>query len=297
MTKVPEFVNNYLSKFFGLRLITKMDFDHLFKTLTDLDQQLKGRIVCEYLPNTYKIRERYKEITSLIRPRGVSNSKKIRVGNSSDGGYVCLDNFDNVTSAVSLGIKDDVTWDIDIAKRGIDVYQYDYTIDHLPVTHPKFHFNKLKVSSEDGDGEISLNSILRSNDLLKPKSVFLKMDIEGSEWETLLTASDETLNSFTQIVCELHDFNLIISDGFYDKLINVLNKLKNKFEVFHIHGNNCAPLLICSGVGTIPQVLEISFANKEIFSFYDNKEEFPTNLDSPSSIAMPDYRIDFATDR
>lgn len=294
MNKLMEFSNKYLSKLFGVRLINQMDFNLLYKTLTDLDQQLKGRIICEYLPNTPEIRHRFQEITNLIKPKTVTNAPKLRVGNSSDGGYVCLNSFDNVSSAVSLGIKDDVTWDLDIAKKGIEVYQYDYTIDALPENHPKFHFKKLKVSAEDGEGEISVNSILSSNGLLKPKSVFLKMDIEGSEWDALLTTSDETLNSFTQIVCELHDLNLMANDQFYEKMIKVLRKLKNKFEVFHIHGNNCAPLLICSGAGTIPQVLEIGFANKEIFSFDDKDEVFPTSLDSPSSANIPDYRIDFA---
>jgi hypothetical protein len=225
----------------------------------------------------------------------VTNASKVRVGNTSDGGYVCLNNFANVTAAVSLGIKDDVTWDLDIAKRGIQVYQYDYTIDELPETHPNFHFYKLKVSAIDGNGETSLDSILRTNEISKPKSVFLKMDIEGSEWDTLLTASDETLNSFSQIICELHDFNLITNDDFYNKVIKALNKLRSKFEVFHIHGNNCSPLLLCTGIGTIPQVLEIGFANKEIFTFTDSKDVYPTNLDSPCSPNLSDYRIDFAS--
>jgi len=295
MAKVAEFVNHYLSKFFGFRLIAQKDFDLLFKTLTDLDQQLRGRVICEYLPNTPEIRSRVQEITNLIKPKSVTNASKVRVGNTSDGGYVCLNNFDNVTAAVSLGIKDDVTWDLDIAKRGIHVYQYDYTIDELPETHPNFHFYKLKVSAVDGNGEISLNSILRTNDISQSKSVFLKMDIEGCEWDALLTVSDETLNSFSQIVCELHDFNLIINDEFYHKVIKALNKLRSKFEVFHIHGNNCAPLLLCTDIGTIPQVLEIGFANKEIFTFIDSNEVYPTNLDSPCSPNLSDYRIDFAS--
>ena len=65
----------------------------------------------------------------------------LRIGRAYDGGYVMVDDFDNCV-AYSFGISDDVSWDFDIAKRGIDVYMYDHTIDSLPVYDERFHFFK-----------------------------------------------------------------------------------------------------------------------------------------------------------
>lgn len=67
-----------------------------------------------------------------LRPYDLVDTPRIRLGRNFDGGYVMADCFDDVEAAYSLGINDDVSWDFDIAMRGIDVYQYDHTIDALP---------------------------------------------------------------------------------------------------------------------------------------------------------------------
>jgi len=59
-----------------------------------------------------------------------------------------LDRLDDTAAAYSLGINDDVSWDLDIAMRGIPVYQYDHTIAELPAEHELFNWKKLKIDVE-----------------------------------------------------------------------------------------------------------------------------------------------------
>jgi hypothetical protein len=68
----------------------------------------------------------------------------VRMGKKFDGGYVMLDSFNrqNVDAAYSFGIDNDVSWDLDMARRGIDVFMFDHTISKLPRDHTKFHFFK-----------------------------------------------------------------------------------------------------------------------------------------------------------
>lgn len=56
----------------------------------------------------------------------------VRIGRKNDGGYVMFDDFESRKYAYSIGIADDVSWDRDIASRGLDVYMYDHTIQGLP---------------------------------------------------------------------------------------------------------------------------------------------------------------------
>lgn len=288
MASVPEFINHYLSKFFSLRLLTKTDFDNIYAAVVALNQYN----YFNYLPDTPEMKFRLKEIYKYIRPRRAEGVEKIRIGNPGDGGYVFLDSFTGVESAISLGISTDVSWDVDIASRSINVYQYDHTVAGPPVQNDRFYFHKLKVSAEDQPETISLNSIVRKNGLTKHGSVILKIDIEGDEWETFLSASDETLDAFAQIACEFHDLNKLENAIFFERLVKVFNKIKEKFEVIHIHGNNYSPLLICPNACTIPQVMEITFANKSIYRFTESEESYPGPLDAPCDPTHDDYYID-----
>lgn len=292
MASIPEPLNQYLSKIFGLRLITKADFNFFFNTLKETQEVVKRRAYFDYLPRNDETQRRVAEILKLLTPKAAREAKKIRLGNANDGGYICLDYFDNMTSAVSLGISDDVSWDLDVAARGVKIFQYDHTVDGPPVGHDQFNFHKIKVATQDGPQATSLDSIVSKNHISAPGSSFLKMDIEGDEWDVFLSTSDETLDKFSQIVCELHDLHLIVNDDFHKKVIQTLNKLTQKFEVTHIHGNNYAPLLISPGLCAIPQVIEVSFANRKLFSFTESREHLPGPLDAPCNPACIDYEID-----
>ena len=81
----------------------------------------------------------------LIYPKKVIGKNKILLGKKSDGCYVCLDDFENIKIAYSFGISYKIQFDNELAKRGIDVYMYDHTINSLPYNNPKFHWLKIGI--------------------------------------------------------------------------------------------------------------------------------------------------------
>jgi len=88
-------------------------------------------------------------IYSLIYPKRVIGKTKILVGGKSDGCYVLLDDFENVRFTYSFGISDKIQFDTALARRGIDIYIYDHTIESLPYNDTKFHWSKIGISGKN----------------------------------------------------------------------------------------------------------------------------------------------------
>lgn len=292
MGSIPEFINHYTSKLFGVRLITTSDFNEIFNALRELQKQQK-RNHFKYLPSIMESSENLRRIYTLISPKKAKGFNKIRLGNVNDGGYICLDNFKAVKAALSLGISNDVSWDVDVASRGLKIYQYDHTVEAPPVSNENFIFHKIKIEANPGPGSESLKTILEKYRLVDPQSVILKMDIEGDEWDVISSASNETLSVFSQILCEFHNFDKLAEAGFSEKAISVLSRLREQFEVFHIHANNYAPLLLAPGCAPLPETLEISFCRKESIEFEEVDENFPGELDAPNNPLCEDYKFEF----
>src|SRR5438876_498716 len=68
--------------------------------------------------------ERILTLGSLLVPQQIVGHSKVRVGSRYDGGYVCVNDFEGINTALSLGIGYNDDWDVAIAERGIVVHQF-----------------------------------------------------------------------------------------------------------------------------------------------------------------------------
>ena len=91
------------------------------------------------------------DLLSHLTPRRSVGFGKLRLGRDGDGGYVMLDDFADVSAALSFGIGRDCSWDAAIAARAIDVDQYDHTVDGSPTANPRFRFFKKKIAAAASD--------------------------------------------------------------------------------------------------------------------------------------------------
>lgn len=91
----------------------------------------------------------------LLRRHRLDGARKVRLGRHFDGGYVMLDLLQGTEAAYSLGINDYVSWDMDVAARGIPTFPYDHTVERLPAEHPLFKWKRIGVGGPSTPRRVS----------------------------------------------------------------------------------------------------------------------------------------------
>ena len=228
-------------------------------------------------------------ILSLLRPMDVVGKRLVRKGRPNDGGYLMVDSGLKGVVAYSLGINDDVSWDLDMVALGCQIYQYDHTIDALPQDHPNFHWFKTGIAGRPSpDGVLQpLGDLIVRNGHAGRHDLILKMDIEGYEWDVFEAMDRETLTQFSQIVIEVH--TLALSDsGRQAKIAAVLEKLYAVHQPVHVHANNHGYFGVVGGV-PIPDVLEVTYVRRADHEFTECRRIFPTEQDMPCRPDVPDF--------
>jgi hypothetical protein len=174
-------------------------------------------------------------------------------------------------------------------RKGLPVWQYDYTVDASPDSHPNFEFNKVRIGQveEDTTPTRSLATLISE----RPAGDFiLKMDIEGSEWETFAEIDPDQLKVFRQILLEIHDFQNVGDPVWRARTTKALDHLGKHHADFHVHGNNFAPIVRAGDIA-VPASLEVSYARRDAYDLQPTTETFPGPLDRPCNPWRPDNQL------
>lgn len=222
-----------------------------------------------------------------LRPHSVKNFNKIRIGGTYDGGYVCIDDFNDVKIAISGGVAHDDRWENEMARdRNITTLAFDPTtpcdMKSVPILPYKLYASKLEAFPLTRNSTI--DTLLESYEKYDAVG---KIDIEGDEWELLTYTTDYNLSKFRQIVLEFH------LNGTMQTLVdygNVFEKLYKNFRVVHVHGNNWNVSHHFKNV-VIPDVFEMTFVNVNLYSLEVSNEIFPTALDMPCNPDKEDLHL------
>ena len=229
-----------------------------------------------------------KQIHELTQVKKVNKEAElIRVGRDFDGGYIMANPISSEKIAYSIGINDDVSWDLGMAQMGYDVYQYDHTIQKLPVDHENFHWKKIGLGAENKSNFQTLEKMMSENGHTMKSGMVLKIDIEGGEWEALNNCSEELLSKFDQIILELHGLVKLQS---HEIILKTLELLSRTHFVAHIHGNNYGCVEYCGDLMT-PNLLEVTYLNKRIYSFTNRNGCIESELDRPNRSDIPDIHL------
>jgi tetratricopeptide (TPR) repeat protein len=230
----------------------------------------------------------------LLKPNKAVGFDKIRIGSAADGGYIQLNDFTNISHAISLGISTDDNWDISLALRGIPVDQFDHSILEAPTSHRLLNFSRTKISAHRSAGTVTLEDIVAPYSRPGVPDLILKMDIESDEWDVLDNTSAEILSRFAQVICEYHSFHLLRESQFQMRARRVLEKLGRQFSVIHTHANNFGGVSTMAGKA-IPHVLEVTYANRERYKIEASDESLPTPLDFPCDPYAEEIVLEFLT--
>jgi len=216
--------------------------------------------------------------------------KKVRCGSNCDGGYVFAELDGEYDCYISAGISNEESFSRDFINKykmsKNNSYGFDGTINDYPYHYTKnIQFIKKNINYYNDEKNTDL-SFLTS----QYNNIFLKMDIEGGEYNWLLQTDETQLNKFKQIVIEVHG---ITNNGWnckYDDKVKCLVKLAKTHYILHAHGNNLGPV-----VSNIPDVIELTYVNKNYFNSIPemNKRSLPIkNLDFPNG-GSKDINLNF----
>jgi hypothetical protein len=208
------------------------------------------------------------ELFDLVQPIAIGNCQLERFGEAHDGGYLMCGNLlSDVQSAYSYGIAGYDKWGCDVStKHRVPVHQYDCFVTDRPACpdgKTVFHTECVGDVAETVDGRVFdtiRNQFARNGD--SSKRIVLKIDVEGAEWDSLLAVPDETLSQIDQLAAEFHWVQN--KDGWIedDKYLRVVRRLKQFFEVAHIHYNNSACV---GGLEPFPAwTYEVLFVSKRL---------------------------------
>ena len=120
----------------------------------------------------------------------------------------------------------------------VRLLRYDRSRRSSPRQRPNFMPECVGDKRETVDGRLfdtMRNQFAKNGD--SAKRIVLKMDVEGAEWDSLLSAPDEVLGQIDQMVVEFHGVG-DERNGTQDQKHRVVQRLKRFFEIGHIHFNN-----------------------------------------------------------
>lgn len=219
-----------------------------------------------------------------------------RYGRNFDGGYlVCENAIKSLDNSITLGVGDDISFEKDIEKKKKikNFYLYDHTINNYlfikiifkylrrfltfrtklsnliySITNyfnfinfikkdNVFLYKKKVVSKKKNKNEIDLNMIFSN---LNGNNNILKIDIEGGEYLII----HDILKNFKKINTLIVEFHWINKNK--DRFVNSIKKLKQKFDIIHLHANNYRSP---KKNEDLFDVVEITMVNKKINKFRD----------------------------
>ena len=273
---LKQILNDLYNNIFDLRLF--------YKSIKDKNKDIKNRIyllktITNNNPFIYKHMEECL-INSLdnlycfyhlINPKKVIGKKRILLGEKADGCYVLLDDFENIKIAYSFGISYKIQFDEALAKRGINVYMYDHTINSLPYNNPKFHWSKIGIcgNNERAQNLKTLEELMKENRHTSEKNMILKIDIEGWEWNPLNELNEDILRQFKYILIEYHFLEPSKEQLYY----NVIKKIYKTHQAFYCrcHGrDNISPIR-----NRMCKYLEVSYIIREGNKFDKDDSIYP----------------------
>jgi hypothetical protein len=122
--------------------------------------------------------------------------------------------------------------------------------------------------------------------------IFLKMDIEGSEYDVLpdVLADETTLGAIVGMAIEFHDCG-----ARWAEIAELFERLRPRFAVVHVHANNCSPM---ADDLPIPMVLEVTLVNRRLLTEDEQRRastlRYPVpGLDHPNHPGWPDFELTF----
>ena len=235
--------------------------------------------------NSFELNKRVSKVKELLKLRTPKSTTFKRLGSPHDGGYVIADDISSNDYVVSFGVEGNVDFEKDLNGYGCHIDMYDYSVDKTPIDIPNSRFFKEKIG-------VSADSTTLQECLNKTnKDIFLKVDIEGSEWDVFAASTEEELNRCRQITIEAHWLQNLPYDAFYNAVVMALTNLRKTHTPVLLHPNNNQPLMVL-GNYPVPTVFEVLYLRNSSYKFEAEKDLF-AGLVTRNDTRFPEIGLQF----
>lgn len=197
----------------------------------------------------------------------------VRIGGPSDGGYECPERvWSQVDALFSPGVSLVSNFEYEFALNGIPCFLADASIDAPSLTHPNFQFRKAWISSRpiDDNEFLSLAKWIEISGYAASGNLALQMDIEGSEWEVILSTPRTTLEQFAFIISEFHYLQTSLSRESLKTVREAWGKLLDTHVPVWIHPNNGDFAIPFGSRSRIPALLEVCLVRRDLAQIHES---------------------------
>ncbi len=218
----------------------------------------------------------------------------IRLGPASDGGYLVPDDLAGIEACFSPGVSLVSGFERDCAELGMKVFLADGSVAGPAESHPQFNFIRKYIGATTSSDFMTMDDWVHDSIPESQSDLLLQMDIEGGEYETILSMSDRLLRRFRIVVIEFHYLDHLWSKPFFPLVSSAFSKLLQTHTCVHIHPNNCKGALKKSGL-EIPRIAEFTFLRTDRVVGRSYARTFPHPLDEDNTdkdhLRLPDCWI------
>lgn len=207
------------------------------------------------------------------------NKELIRLGPQGDGGYLIPNDLEGIEACFSPGVSFESGFEKDCADLGMKIFLADKSIDQPAETHKLFYFTQKFIGVTTNNDFMTINNWVTSSLPESHSDLLLQMDIEGYEYEVILSMADIIMRRFRIIVVEFHQLHMLWSMPFFSIAARAFDKILQTHACVHIHPNNCCGSLQKRGL-TIPRLMEFTFLRNDRITNALYQNEFPNPLDS-----------------
>jgi hypothetical protein len=257
------------------------------KVLTRLARHsLEGALgIVNAYPTRMTDRRRLARLIETLQPIA-GGRELVRLGPMGDGGYLVPDDLEGIQACFSPGVDRQSGFEKDCADRGMAVFLADGSVEGPAVQHSSFQFSKRHVGAVSDADFMTLDQWVAASLPGTDADLLLQMDIEGYEYEALLSASEALMSRFRIIVVEFHRLDLLWSKPFFELAGRAFEKTLCTHACVHIHPNNSRGSRTRHALA-IPPVMEFTFLRRDRLESTSYADQFPHPLDVDNTANPP----------
>jgi hypothetical protein len=215
--------------------------------------------------------------------------KLIRLGSKFDGGYLIPDDLNEIDACFSPGVNYNADFEIALTERRIICFLADNSVEKSPISNELINFTKKHLSYYNSNDYMTLDYFIKDK-YRGQKDLILQMDIEGAEYEVILSSEDELIKRFRILIIEFHGLERLLNYSGYKYINATFVKILKNFDIVHIHPNNCLlPIKVRNTV--IPPIMEFTFLRKDRSTSKISNKNFPHILDTPNVPENENYTL------